>query len=65
MFDDAAQMWRCKTRLNPSEAPEEARVATGGSFLIEVFPALALLSMNENFCGRLRAPRYNPARRKT
>lgn len=32
---------------------------------MEVFPALALAAMNPLFFGRLAAPRYNPARRRT
>src|SRR5690606_1883371 len=36
-----------------------------GLYLIEVFPALALAGINDAFCARLKAPRYNPERRKT
>ena len=32
---------------------------------MEVFPALALPSMDPNFFGRLSAPKYNPKRKKT
>lgn len=65
MFDDAAPLWRFKRQLQATEDPEQARLASGGLFLIEVFPALALLSIEDRFHGRLKAPRYNPARRKT
>ncbi|MCV0394357.1 MAG: DUF429 domain-containing protein [Rhizobiaceae bacterium] len=65
MFDDAAPIWRFKKQLNAVENPELARSAPCGLFLIEVFPALALLSIDERFHGRLKAPRYNPARRRT
>jgi predicted RNase H-like nuclease len=65
MFDDTAPIWRFKDRLRAIERPEAVRTAQGGLFLIEVFPALALLSVEEQFHGRLKAPRYNPARRKT
>ena len=40
-------------------------MAATGRFLIEVFPALALASLDEGFCMRLKGPRYNPSRRKT
>ena len=35
-----------------------------GLFLIEVFPALALAALEQAFCRRLGAPKYNPANRK-
>jgi predicted RNase H-like nuclease len=47
------------------EDPEQARVAANGLYLIEVFPALALASLDAGFFGRLAGPRYNPDRRKT
>lgn len=65
MFDDAAPVWRFKERLGAVEDPEASRGAVAGLFLMEVFPALALPSLNPAFCGRLLGPRYNPARRKT
>ena len=40
------------------------REATG-LFIIEVFPAFALASINPAFFGRLSAPHYNPKRRRT
>lgn len=64
MFDDAAPIWRFKSALNAIEDPEGARLADSGLFQIEVFPALALVSINEAFCQRLAAPKYNPAARK-
>lgn len=63
MFCDASPIWRFLTALRAVEDPERARVATQGTYLIEVFPALALASLG--FFGRLRGPRYNPDRRKT
>jgi len=65
MFCDASPIWRFLTALEAVEDPEEARVAVNGFFLMEVFPALALASLSAGFFGRLNAPRYNPARRKT
>ncbi|GJE53921.1 DUF429 domain-containing protein [Methylobacterium thuringiense] len=65
MFDDSAPVWRFKARLGATEDPEAARGALEGLFLMEVFPALALPSLDPLFYGRLLGPRYNPARRKT
>lgn len=64
MFDDAAPIWRFKQALEAIEDPELARTASSGIFLIEVFPALALASVESAFCSRLAAPKYNPANRK-
>jgi len=65
MFDDGAPVWRFLTKLNAVEDPERARTAQGGRFVIEVFPALALPSIDDAFFGRRRGPRYNPSRRRT
>jgi predicted RNase H-like nuclease len=64
MFDEAAPIWRFKHALGAIEDPELARTATSGTFLLEVFPALALSSIETTFCSRLAAPKYNPANRK-
>lgn len=63
MFCDASPIWAFLDALGAIEDPERARVAGTGLYLMEVFPALALASMG--FFGRLAAPRYNPARKKT
>ena len=65
MFCDASPIWRFLAALRAEENPEQARVASRGLYLMEVFPALALASLDAGFFGRLRAPRYNPDRRKT
>jgi predicted RNase H-like nuclease len=65
MFDDKAPIWPFKEKLGATEDPESARRSVDGLFLIEVFPALALLTIDDRFHGRLKAPRYNPARKKT
>jgi predicted RNase H-like nuclease len=65
MFDDAAPIWKFKSALAAIEDPELARTSPDGLFLIEVFPALALASFEPAFFGRLKAPRYNPQRRRT
>lgn len=65
MFCPASPIWSFLSRLGADEAPEAARTATSGLHLIEVFPALALPSIEATFFGRLSGPRYNPQRRKT
>lgn len=65
MFCDASPVWGFLRELGAHEAPEEARTAATGLYLMEVFPALALPSLAPEFFGRLKAPRYNPDRRKT
>ncbi|KSV76429.1 hypothetical protein N185_14840 [Sinorhizobium sp. GW3] len=64
MFDDSAPIWRFKQALDAIEEPEVARTASEGLFLIEVFPALALVAIDNAFCRRLGAPKYNPANRR-
>lgn len=64
MFDDAAPIWRFKQAIGAIEAPETARTASEGLFLIEVFPALALIAIESAYCQRLGAPKYNPANRR-
>jgi len=65
MFCAAAPIWRFKRALGAREDPELGRTAAEGLHIIEVFPALALLSFNDDFFGQGLAPRYNPSRRKT
>ena len=65
MFDDNAPVWAFLRALQAIDNPERARVEKSGLFIIEVFPALALMSMNPAFFGRSLAPHYNPARRGT
>lgn len=65
MFCDNSPVWPFLSALNAIERPEEARIATSGLYLMEVFPAIALASMHPDFFGRLKAPRYNPDRKKT
>ena len=63
MFGDDAPIWRFLKRLGATEDPELSRTAPSGLFLIEVFPALALATFEARFCGRMKAPKYNPANR--
>ena len=65
MICDASPIWRFLGELAAEDDPEGARAASSGLHIIEVFPALALPSLHLGFFGRLKAPRYNPARRKT
>jgi predicted RNase H-like nuclease len=65
MFDDNAPIWAFLADLAAAQSPEEARSASSGRHLIEVFPALALAALHPAFCGRKLRPRYNPERRKT
>jgi predicted RNase H-like nuclease len=63
MFGDGAPIWQFLASLDLIQAPELARTASEGRFVIEVFPALALLALGEHFFGRNLRPQYNPERR--
>jgi len=63
MFCDGAPIWSFLKELSAIQNPSEARAARAGHFLIEVFPALALPSLESGFAHRLRAPKYNPQNR--
>ncbi len=65
MFCSASPIWRFISELEAVEDPERARVAHTGLYLMEVFPAIALASLDARFFGRLCGPKYNPGRRKT
>jgi predicted RNase H-like nuclease len=64
MFCDDLPVWSFLSDLNATQDPIEARTASAGHFLIEVFPALALPAFEDDFSQRLRAPKYNPQNRK-
>jgi predicted RNase H-like nuclease len=64
MFCDDSPIWSFISGLDATEDPIQARTASSGHFLIEVFPALALPALDERFAQRLRAPKYNPQNRK-
>ena len=63
MFGDAAPIWRFLATLGAVQDPVQARTAADGLYLIEVFPALALASLDADFFGRLCGPKYNPKNR--
>ena len=63
IFGDDAPIWRFISQLDAAQEPIEARSAASGHFLIEVFPAMALLALNSDFYQRRGAPKYNPANR--
>jgi predicted RNase H-like nuclease len=60
MFCDAAPVWPFLEELATVQDPEQARVAAGGLYLMEVFPALALPALDAGFLQRLGAAKYNP-----
>ncbi len=63
MFGDGAPIWRFLDRLGFTDDPEAAARATRGGFVMEVYPALALLSLDPAFAAAGKGgPRYNPAR---
>jgi predicted RNase H-like nuclease len=63
MFDDSAPIWKFLAELGAKQSPDEARTARAGLYLIEVFPALSLAALDQDFFGRRCQPRYNPERR--
>jgi predicted RNase H-like nuclease len=65
LFGHAAPVTLFLRQLGAAEDPELARTADRGLHLMEVFPALALASLDPAFFGLRKGPRYNPGRRKT
>ena len=64
MFCANSPVWPFLRAIGAVEDPEQARKATAGTFLMEVFPALALPSIDKSFAVRLGAPKYNPGNRR-
>lgn len=60
MFDDKAPIHNFLKSLNASNNPILAKQSSQGRYIIEVFPALALLGLNEEFYKVRKAPKYNP-----
>ena len=79
MFGDNAPIWQFIRDIgcpgysgtahdgvnNPLVDFEAAKTATGQTHLIEVYPALALPSLESGFMSRRSAARYNPRTRKS
>ena len=63
MFGDDAPIWSFLNDVNALQNPIEAREATDGRFLIEVFPALALPAMVPTIWQRRRGAKYNPTKK--
>ena len=64
MFDENARIWKF---LSNQEAILDANLAKknlSGRYIIEVFPALALLGLSEKFFTRYGAPKYNPEKKR-
>ena len=60
LFGEGSLFWRFMSELDAMKDPLAARTTEAGEFMIEVFPALALPSLNSRFAERLGAPKYNP-----
>lgn len=67
MFGDDAPIWRFLDGLEALggvDDPEGAATAAHGLFVMEVYPALALLGLEPRFATRNGRPCYNPANRR-
>lgn len=62
LFGSDAPIWRFLDRLDVSQNPPAARAARDGLHLIEVFPALAMPSLDTGILTRKRAAFYNPTK---
>ena len=63
MFGDGAPIWRFLAEMRFVDDPQAACEADEGGFVMEVFPALAMLGLDPTFMvGRGCGPRYNPSR---
>ena len=63
LFGDGAPIWRFLDALGFRGDPDAAADAGAGGFVLEVFPAMAVLALNPAFLAAGRSgPRYNPAR---
>lgn len=64
MFGVNAPIWNFLSKLDALQDPIATQSSSEGDFLIEVFPALALPSLNPRFAKRMSAPKYNPSNRR-
>ncbi len=63
LFGDGAPIWRFLAALGFRDDPHAAAGAASGGFVMEVFPAMALLALDPAFlAARGGGPRYNPVR---
>ena len=63
MFGDNAPIWRFLSDLAFTDDPEASCGAGSGGFVLEVYPALAVLGLSPSFMSAPRlGPRYNPSR---
>lgn len=63
MFGDDAPIWKFLNRIGATQNPAEARSAAKGLHLIEVFPALALPSLELCILERKHKASYNPSKK--
>ena len=64
MFGDTAPIWKFIDDIGASLNFEAAETGSGQTHLMEVYPALALPSLEPSFMDRKSAARYNPEKRK-
>ena len=60
MFGNCAPVWRFEDELGAEDDTEGAKFADRGTYLIEVFPALALPGFADTFAEPGGTPKYNP-----
>ena len=63
LFGEHSPFRQFLSRLGATEDPLAARAAEAGYYMIEVYPALALPSLNSPFAERLGGPKYNPEKK--
>ena len=64
LFGEYSPFRQFLLELGATEDPLAARAGEVGNFMIEVYPALALPSLNSQFAERLGGPKYNPGNKK-
>lgn len=65
IFGSQAPIWRFLRAIGGIEAPDAAKASVSGTYLIEVFPALALPSLIPELLRRGRGAKYNPGNKRT
>ena len=64
LFGEHSPFRQFLSKLGATEDPLAARAAEAGDYMIEVYPALALPSLNSQFAERLGGPKYNPGNKR-